>query len=539
MRSERELLIAALYSEARYDGVVDITVAGRPLDDIPLDAQFNAGPVPVAVRVTPGGKFVLGDIRLKGDAAALVPANYGLVAGGDAGSTDILEAEAKMVRALKDEGRPLAKVTSRDIVADHKTMTLDVTLDVAAGPVAGYGETTVTGTQDVDREFTRYIAGLVPGKTYSPQEMDDARERLVALEVFSSVTLREAGALDAQGNIPVDVEVSERKHRFFGAGVTYSSTEGVGVEGYWGHRNLFGRAERLRIEGAISRIGAGGLQQLNYNAGILFEKPGVLGPASKFISSLKGNFEHPDAYEKLSVDARAGVRYELTRRQTVSGEARLEWSSVTDVFSPVVPRRYLLASIPLEYTFDARDNRLNPTKGYRFVAYGEPTYDLFSGAAFMKFRGEASAYQSFDQDGDFVLAGRVAAGSIVGANGIAAVPADRRFFAGGGGSVRGYAYQGVGPKDPLGKPTGGLSYAEASLEMRVQVTDTIGVVPFIDAGTVSTSNVPDFSDIRFGAGLGLRYVTPFGPLRIDAGVPLNPRPGDPVVGIYAGIGQSF
>jgi translocation and assembly module TamA len=138
----------------------------------------------------------------------------------------------------------------------------------------------------------------------------------------------------------------------------------------------------------------------------------------------------------------------------------------------------------------------------------------------------------------FVAAGRAAIGSIVGAS-LQEVPADRRFYAGGGGSVRGYAYQGIGPKAADGQPIGGLSWFETSIEMRYRVTDTIGIVPFVDAGTVSTKQFPDFADVKVGAGVGLRYITPFGPLRVDAAVPLNRGPGDPRFGIYAGIGQAF
>ena len=535
-RNERELLVAALYGEARYDGVVNITIEGVPLDDIPIDAVFDTSrPVPVAIRVDPGEVFTLGNVALRGDAAHLAPARYGLLPGGEAGSNVILKAETDIVTALKEEGRPLAQIAGREVVADHATRTLDVTLNVSAGPVAPYGRTSVEGTEAVDSDFVAYMTGLPAGRTYSPKEIEEARERLLALEVFSSVSVREAEALDGSGAIPMNVQVSERKHRYLGAGATFSSTEGVGLEGYWGHRNLFGRAEKLRIEGSISRIGSG-LKRLSYNAGIMFEKPGVLGPASKFTSSLKGGVEFPDAYEKRFVDARAGFSYDITRRQTLSGEVRVEWSRVTDILNPV-PKSHLLVSIPVQYVFDARDNRLDPKNGYRLLAYGEPTYDALTGAAFLKARGEASAYKAFGSDERFVLAGRLAAGSIVGSS-LADIPADRRFYAGGGGSVRGYAYQGIGPHVG-GKPTGGKSYAEASVEMRIQVTDTIGIVPFLDAGTVSTGSVPDFSDIRLGAGLGLRYKTPFGPLRIDAGVPLDRRPGDPSFGIYAGIGQAF
>nr|WP_292835336.1 autotransporter assembly complex family protein [Mesorhizobium sp.] len=536
-RSEREQLVAALYADARYEGVVTVAIQGRSIDDLPPDAEFKgAQPIPVTVTVQAGPRFTLGNIRLEGDAAGLAGPDFGLIAGGDAGSGAILKAEASIVRALKEEGRPLAKVTGREVVADHATSTLDVTLKVAAGPVAGYGDTVVQGTEAVDRDFTEYMTGLKRGRQYSPQEIDDARERLLGLEVFNSVTVKEAEALDAQGNIPIGVEVSERKFRYFGMGATASNTEGLGLEGYWGHRNLFGRAEKLRFDGSISGIGANTISKLNYNAGVMFEKPGVIGPASKFYSHLKTVYEHPDAYDRFSTKGDIGLSYELTKKQSVSAEFALDYSKITDSFGK---HDYLIASVPLQYVYDNRDNRLNPTKGFRLLTYAEPSYDILNGATFVKLKGEGSVYQALDSAGKFVMAGRASLGSIVGVSEPQDVPADRRFYAGGGGSVRGYAYQGIGPKDAKGQPTGGLSFFETSVEMRVAVTDTIGIVPFVDAGTVSTKAFPDFSDVKVGAGVGLRYLTPFGPLRVDVAVPLNPGPGDPSYGIYAGIGQAF
>lgn len=536
-RSDREQLIAALYREARYDGVVVVTIAGRPIDEIEPDAQFAGEPVPVVVTVEPGSVFTFGTVRLAGDAAGLDPARFGLVGGARAGSDVILKAEADVVRVLKDEGRPLAAISGRDVVADHETRTLDVTLEVAAGPVAPYGQTTVEGAETVDPAFTAMMAGLEPGRTYSPEEVEDARQRLVDLGVFSSVGVREAGALDASGAIPIQVEVSERKHRYFGVGATVSNTEGLGIEGYWGHRNLFGRAEKLRVEGSISRIGdTSQFGKLNYNAAVMFEKPGVLGPASKFYANVRGVFEHPQAYDRFSIKSASGLEYQFGKVHTVSGELAVEWSKVEDALNPGGVR-HLLVSIPLQYVFDNRDSRLDPKRGFRVLAYAEPTHDFENGATFVKFRGEASAYRAVDDAGRFVFAARAAAGSIVGAS-LAEVPADRRFYAGGGGSVRGYAYQGVGPKDG-GTPTGGLSYVEGSVELRVAINDTFGVVPFIDVGTVSTSSTPSLSNLKAGAGVGIRYLTPFGPLRVDAAVPLNRGPGDPQFGIYAGIGQAF
>lgn len=537
-RGDREQLVAALYTEARYGGLVDISIAGQKLDDLPPDAEFSrTGPVPVAITITPGPVFTLGRISLEGDAADIAPAQFGLVPGGDAGSDAILKAEAGIVRALKEEGRPLAAITGRDIVADQATSRLDVSLTVAAGPVAGYGATTVDGTEGVDRGFTEYMTGLVRGRKYSPKEIDDARARLQALGVFSSVTVKEAAALDQNGEIPIHVEVSERKFRYYGVGATVSSTEGLGLEGYWGHRNLFGHAEKLRFDGSIGQIGdSTNLGGLNYSAGVMFEKPGVLGPDSKFFAGSRLMFEHPDAYDMSSVEANVGIAYELSETQSVSAELAIAYSDIEDVFNPE-GERHLPVSIPLQYIFDNRDNRLDPKSGFRAVAFMEPTYDILTSAAFVKFRGDASAYKALDAASKFVVAGRVATGSIIGAS-LEDIPADRRFYAGGGGSVRGYAYQGIGPKEN-GTPTGGRSLIETSVEMRMAINDTFGVVSFVDGASVSQGEAPDFSGFKVGAGVGIRYLTPFGPLRVDVAVPLNPDPGDPDYGIYAGIGQAF
>ena len=232
-----------------------------------------------------------------------------------------------------------------------------------------------------------------------------------------------------------------------------------------------------------------------------------------------------------------GLAYELSKTQSVSAGFGVEFERITDAF--VTDKDYVVVSTPLQYVFDNRDDKLNPAEGFRALAYAEPTYDVLNGNPFLKLRAEGSTYFAVDSESRYILAARLAGGSILGAGSVEDVPADRRFYAGGGGSVRGYAYQGVGPKGSDDRPTGGLSYAEGSLEARLWVTETIGIVPFVDAGTVSLDEVPDFNDVKVGTGVGLRYLTPFGPLRIDAAIPLNKSGDDPDFAIYAGIGQSF
>ncbi|WP_377293530.1 autotransporter assembly complex family protein [Rhizobium sp. SG2393] len=537
-RDDRDRILAALYENARYGGTVEITIAGTNLDSLAPDPVFADGvAVPVAIRVTAGPAFRLGTVRFEGDIANRDPATYGLPQGGEAGSAVILKAAERLLADLKEEGRPLAEITERSVVANHDTNTVDVTIVAKGGPVADVGAVSVDGTKTVDPGFVADYSRLNAGKPYSPEDIRRASERLRQLGVFSSVTIKEATKLSPDGTIPMTIQVSEGKMRYFGVGAQVSTTDGLGLQGYWGHRNLFGRAESLRIEGSVNRIGeTQELDKLDYSTAILFSKPGAFGPASTFTASVKASLLDPDAYKAAIVSGAAGATFELSPRDTASGGVDLTYAKITDAFGN---RNYLTASVPLEYVRDTRTDKLNATDGYRLSVGARPSYEIEAGTIFSSFETSAAGYYSLDAENRFVLAGKVAAGTIIGGSGLADIPADRRFYLGGGGSVRGYAYQEISPRRADGAITGGRSYVSGTVEGRIAVTDTIGVVPFADFGAVGAGSTPDFSDIRAGAGIGLRYNTPFGPIRLDVAVPLNPYPGGTSYGIYAGIGQSF
>lgn len=536
-RDDRDRLLAALYENARYGGTVDVKVNGQDIDTLPPDPVFPDGaPVPVEIIVKPGPVFTLGNIVLKGDALGRRPDEY-LKPGARADSTLIIKAGEKIVEDLKEEGRPLARLTERSAIADHKTNTVDVVIAAEGGPVAPVGTVTVTGTKTVDPTFVASYSRLNGGKPYSPENLRKASERLRQLGVFSSITIKEANELAPDGTIPMTIEVSEGKHRYFGAGAQYSTTDGFGIQGYWGHRNLFGQAESLRVEGSVNRIGeTTDVGNLDYSAGLLFAKPGAFGPASTFNASLKAQLLDPDAYSATIFTGAAGATFELSDTDTISGGAELSWADVDDAFGS---NEYLTAAIPIEYVRDTRDDKLNPTAGYRASINAKPSYEINGQAFFSSFEGSASAYLGLGEENRFVLAGKLGAGVLAGGDGLASIPANRRFYLGGGGTVRGYSYQEISPRNADDEILGGRSYVNASVEARINVTDKIGIVPFIDAGTVSAETTPDFSDIRAGAGIGIRYATPFGPIRLDFAVPLNAYPDGTKYGIYAGIGQSF
>ncbi|WP_244490904.1 autotransporter assembly complex protein TamA [Aureimonas frigidaquae] len=554
-RNDRKRLVAALFENSRYDGIVTIRIEGQDIATLAPDTQFNtSGTVPVTITVQPGQLYKVGRVRVTTDGEPVIDADeYELTTGSSADSTRILTMQNRIYRAIEDTGRPFAAIEHRDVIADSSRGALDYELDLSPGPKVPFGVTTVKGAEAVRPGFIAYMTGIQPGTVYSRQDLADARERLSKLNVFSSVNVRAADGQLADGTVPVMVEVAERPFRVFGAGATFSNTDGAGVNAYWQHRNLFGGAESIRLEGTVSRIGANEISDtgretdgFDYRGSAVFRKPGVLGPDSVYIGSLTALREQPLAYDRASVAGYSGVEYRIDKRQSVTAGILIEYEEITDYLGT---EDFLIGSVPLSYTLDARNNELNPTSGYMLKATAEPSYDALNTVPFLKARGDASAYLSFDEDSRFVIAGRAAYGTILGAD-LQDIPNDRRFFAGGGGSVRGYVFQSIGPYFPdvalpgtnpdfVDTPTGGLSLFEASLELRIGVTETIQIVPFVDGGTVSDDLFPDFGEFKVGAGVGARYLTSFGPIRVDVGFPLDPGPRDGDFQIYAGIGQAF
>ena len=538
IRTDQKRLIGALYQQGRYGGVVEITVNGQPFDGIPLDADVQAqGPAQVEILVEEGPKFHFSEPKARlTDGTALSLAEYGIVEGQVAKSERVLEAEKALIAHYQTAGYPLAQVSERHLEADHDSALLDIFLEVKKGPKARFGSPQVTGAQSVEKAFIIRQANIPEGALYAPAALETSAKELRALGVFDSVIVKTGEVVTPDGSIPVMIDVKERKMRTLGAGVTIGNTDGIGVESFWTHRNLFGQAETLRIEGAIARIGQNAVDQFDYNAAILFSKPGLLGPSSRFESRLSLDIENPDAFHKRAVSAETGLGYQFS--DALSGRAgiHVEYAQVKDSTGR---QTSLLTSIPMELNWDNRDNKLDPTEGFQVLLKAEPTVSVSDNVNFLKFGATATGYYAFDDAKRFVLAGKVAAGSIVGAD-KSDIPADRRFYAGGGGSIRGYAFQAAGPRDGSNKPSGGRSYALVSVEGRMKVSNKIGLAAFFDTGGAFEATLPGKDgDYYTGIGAGIRYLTPVGPLRLDLAVPLKKIDGEPQYGVYLGLGQAF
>ncbi|WP_174802081.1 autotransporter assembly complex protein TamA [Martelella limonii] len=539
-RDDLQILVGSLYEKAYYGGVVNIDVNGQSIENIIGLPDFGReDPVPVTVTINAGPMFTFANIKLEGAPASFDPRRIELQTGKPAYSTTILTAARTIAAELKDQGHPFATITRREVIANHANSTVDVEITAADGPVADLGNITVSGSEAVKHEFIERYSRLRPGQQYSPEQLTAAANRLRALKTFDAVTITTGDELDANGQLPTTITVRDGKFRYFGFGANVSSIDGLGLQGYWGHRNLFGEAEGLRLDAGVSRIGASDgydLNSLDVSGGITFTKPGLIAPSGMFTASIITATENPDPYNAKSVTGSLGYTFEQSEHNTVSLGIALDYSNIQDAFGT---EDYLNLSLPLGFDRDTRNDPLNATKGVYILTNAEPSYDFLNSESFAAFEAVGSTYLTFGEEERFTLAGRIGAGTIVGGSDLQDIPATDRFYAGGGGSVRGYAYKSISPRLANGEETGGRSYVGATVEARIGVTKNIQVVPFIDAADVSVDYFPDFSDIRAGAGIGVRYLTGFGPIRLDVAVPLDRYPGGDNYGIYAGIGQTF
>jgi translocation and assembly module TamA len=512
-----------------------VKIDGRPLASWGPFDTIATTPVPVTVEVNAGPPFVLGRIDSGILPAGVSLQRLGLVAGRPASSATVLAAETGIAEAWRQQGHPLVTIGTRDTIADHRTRTLDVTLHIDPGPVANFGQATVTGTVSVDPNLVLGRAGIGTGP-YSSTVTKHAEERLRGLGVFDSVRISTAPALAPYGTIPITIAVSESKRHVIGGSVTYSNTEGLGLQSYWRDRNLFGGAEQFEIRGAISRLLEGGFDP-DYDLAGTFKKPEVFDPMTDFTLRLEGYRQTTDAYRVTAVEAETGLNHIFS--DTLTGSLSLELArSETQDSATSDTEEHLPLTLTGGLDWDRRDNRFDPTTGFRVQVKAAPSYDFLVSQPSALFAADLTAYRPIDADDRLVVAGRVAA-SVLAVGDLSEMAADRRIYAGGAGSVRGYGYQNLGPRDASGNALGGRSSLLFSGELRYRINDQFGVVGFVDAGNAFASMAPSPWNLRVSVGAGLRYMTPVGPIRLDLAVPLQRRSGDPALAVYVGLGQAF
>nr|WP_067113601.1 BamA/TamA family outer membrane protein [Sphingopyxis granuli] len=534
LSADAELMQRILASEGYYDAVVDTRIdrSGRERGD-PLKAMVD---------VTPGVRYKFSEITIKADPTVpplLIDDNFPLKVGEPIVAERVQGAEAAIALKLPQEGYPFAKVEQRDILLDGATGEGAYTLPVEIGPRARFGGFETTGDLAFDAEHVAVLSRFERGDLYDSRMVDDLRQAMVASGLFSTVAVEPQRTGESAGDdteyVTMMVTQQAGPPRTLAASAGYGTGEGIRLEGSWMHRNLF------PPEGALIVRGVAGTQE--QGLGVTFRRSNAGRRDKTFELVAEATRSDYNAFEALT--GRVGVRwsYDSTplwqKRWTYAYGAELIATSEDDYdFTRGARNRdfYTIFGLTGQIGMDRTDSLLDPTKGFRITALVQPEGSMrghFS--PYARVRVDASGY--YPVTDSIVLAGRVRVGSIMGAARERLAPS-RRFYAGGGGSVRGFGYQQLGPKDPNLDPIGGRSLNEAAVEARYRFGN-FGVVGFVDAGQVYRGSTPTFSDMRFGAGIGARYYTNFGPMRIDVATPINRQPGEARISVYVSIGQAF
>lgn len=414
------------------------------------------------------------------------------------------------------------------VVIEHQTQSANVTFVVEDSPSVFFGDIHFTGLESIDEQYLRALLPIKKGECFKPGRIDTTRLTLIQTNLLVSVNAHIMEPENA--SVPITLHVAERHHRRVSAGAGFDADEGFGISAGWEHRNLMGRAQQLTIDSRIAQ----NTQALS--AGLTLPHYLRNDQSVTFYTDLER--ENTDAFQSDIGALGAKVSRQLKRdlRASIGGElafSQIEEDGLNDSFA--------LLSLPISLEYDRRNDPLDPRQGWVAAGSLRPYWDAYdTGTKFIKSTIAASAYFSFDTLAWHpTIAMRGAMGAI---SGIAReqVPANVRFYTGGGGSVRGYPFQTLGPLTD-NKPDGGLSFTELSFETRLRWGEDWGGVVFVDGGFSYVESVPQFGqDLRWGAGIGLRYYTSFAPIRFDIAAPLSKREGiDDNYQLYISIGQAF
>lgn len=546
-RAALEAAEALLRSEGYYQPILEDVVEGEE--------------TPIAiVDVTTGPRFTLTDPIVNWiepppapPLQATVLDDIGLEAGDPGRAVDVIAAEGRIVAGLNRRGHADARADPRRVVVDHATFTVQPTYNINAGPLVR-----LDGVRLQTRGPTSpdWVAGLAPwseGDVYDPEDVAELERRLLETGVYDGVgvALAPAGQNNADGHRPIIVTLTDRPRWIQEAGVTVSTsratvsagratsaTGGSAIEGLWTYHNRFGRADTLEFQARLADVDS--------RLGVDLKLPHWRRPGQTLTMGAAVVNEDTDAYRRFAGVLYADASQRLGKSSWYSYGIGLDVGQYDENrFDPVtqlpldITRNLALLTLRGGAYMDRSDDPLDPRSGYRLLANVQPTAVTGDDSlVFLRADAQATAYLPLQDAGKTVLAGRVRLGSIVGGEELT-IPSDRLFYSGGGGSVRGFEYQGVGPRLPDGTPRGGLSLFETSVELRRDIGRNFGGVVFVDAGAIGFQETPNFNNLRYAAGLGVRYKLPFGPIRADIAFPIDKREGDADFQIYVSIGQAF
>jgi translocation and assembly module TamA len=540
-RADAELLAELLHAQGYYDALVEprIEVADVAATN-GAKAKDSAAGLTVFLDAVPGAQYHFASVELPGldaagEEAAKLRDKFAVKPNDPVIAANVIAAGIALKVALGQQGFAMAKIGEQDVLIDHEARTAQLVLPVDPGPVAHFGEIRVTGQPPFSPRHIATIARFKTGDRFKQSDVDDLRRALVATGLISTVEVRvipvEAGRI-----VDLDVRLEPAPMRTVAGELGYGTGEGFRAEASWQNRNFFNPEGALTVRGVV-----GTQEQL---AAVSFRRNNFRQRDQVLNAQISASNVNRDAFAAKTLLLSGGIERQSNfiwhKKWTWSLGGELSLSDERDTIkSTGEPRRrkFFIAAVPGSLGYDGSDSLLDPTKGFRLLGRVSPELSFQSGTlTYVRTQFDASAYHPMSDK--IVAAGRVRLGTIIGANRDQIAPS-RRFYAGGGGSVRGYGYQQLGPRDADNDPIGGRSLAEFGLEARIRIGSVFGIVPFLDGGTLSTKALPSMKDWRFGAGIGARYYSSFGPIRIDVGTPLNPQKGDSRVAVVVSLGQAF
>ncbi len=518
MAKDQDLIKAILESNGFYDGRVNLY----------LDTMQQ--PALVEIKVWRGEQYRFRDVRLvftDNRDAALKRIRPRIRRRRRVVAAELRDEEKRIEEQIQRKGYPFPTLMRRVVDVDHDARAVDLTLEYDPGSLASFGEVRVEGLEELNEKYIRRQVPWRTGDRYNAKDLEDFERKLLYTGLFSSVHVGVQNSAEGTNNTPVLIRLSERDKRTVRLGVNYSDI-GPGAQGYWEHRSLFGGGEKLELSVAANPI--------KINSEVQLTRAGFLDANQYLVLNLYTARDNPEAYDADKITTSAMVLRDFTSRiqgGTGTGykHSRVEQLSVVD--------EYAYVFFPLQLMYDSRNDRLNPVRGMQLFGRSAFFNDIMGAQSFLKTGLENRHYLMLWDRYRLSSALRLKLASIDGAA-IERVPADERFYAGGGGSIRGYEYQKVGPQVD-GTPAGGDKAVEFSAELRMQPGRRLGYVAFLDGGTVYIDKLRDYNrSLRYGAGLGIRWFTGIGPLRVDVAYPLNPTDEQVErVQLYISLGQAF
>lgn len=536
-RAEYAALIDALYGLGHYGGVVRVQVDGREAADIAL-LDSPAAIQQITVTVDPGPVFTF-------ESASIIPLPPGVKTAAEfapnapATSGAIVDAMANAIEAWRKKGHAKARVAESVIEADHSTQRLTAHIILDPGPRLRFGALAIEGARNMRTARIAAIAALPEGADFAPRDMDRVAARLRRTGAFRSVVLEEGDVIGPDGTLPITAVVVEERLRRLAFSANLASLEGVsfGISGV--HRNLLGGAEKLTLSASATRIGVdtGGL---DYTLSAGFERPATFTPDTTFALGVVFDREK----EVLATNDALNVTTKLTHyfTNTVTGNGGVAYT-LSRAMDPQGTTVFRTLSFPFGVTWDTRNVKKSATDGVYIMATLRPYAGFGAAENGARLSLDARGYMRARASGRLVLAARIQLGMIAGSS-LAGTPREDLFTSGGPSTVRGHPYKSLGVNVLTGADgatfqTGGTHYLGGSIEARQKLGEKFGLVGFLDAGRIDVGGFGATRDNwHAGAGIGLRYLTAIGPVRLDLAGPIGGSTGKGAQ-LYIGIGQAF